>query len=315
MPNDPLINNIAGMAMQILHEAQGVRDISGLHAGDSVESTAEPASGSDEIAISNGISESLLKSLICEYPILQDGTRDPSIENVRDIILHDEDKITQIAENYKREIFPEFNLISGTYNAISGEVEERWGIIELGTIFDSLSAELAGTSGHVLRMQLPTNLIQEYSIDARAASRGVRGINAIVSGFVSSFSSVANNRIAIYAGASSERAGTFYYRNDSLDGLEALSEFVRTNNLRFAYRLHDFRISSADKAQFYIQSGNNIFSSENGKVAEIKYSAFPAPEIPGNAAASAPEQISRPEVPAIVEPIAEEIKNQEDEEK
>ena len=34
MPNDPVINNIASMAMQILHEAQGVRDISGAVPGD-----------------------------------------------------------------------------------------------------------------------------------------------------------------------------------------------------------------------------------------------------------------------------------------
>lgn len=315
MPNDPVINNIAGMAMQILHEAQGVRDISGLHSGDAVESTAEPDPGSNEIIISNGIPESLLKSLICEYPILQDGTGDPSIENAQDIIFHDGDKITQIADNYKREILPKFNLISGTYNAISGEVEEHWGIIELGTIFDSLSAELAGTSGHILRMLLPTTLVQAYSIDARSASRDVRSINAIVAGFVSSYASVANERLAIYATSTSERSGTIYYRNDSLDGLEALSEFVKTNNLRFAYRLYNFRISSADKAQFYIKSGNNVFSSENGEVAEIKYFAFPAPKSSGDELASAPEQISRPETPAIIEPIAEEIKNQEDEEK
>ena len=114
----------------------------------------------------------------------------------------------------------------------------------------------------------------------------------------------------------------WYY--PAVEGVEDLETFIQwlTDNPKYIYLrvLNPIESDIGNPIPYVIESDYTV--SVSAGTAEITYSGI-APEETNDALASAPEQINRPEIPAIVEPetpaivepIAEEVKNQEDEEK
>ena len=316
MPNDPVINNVAGMVMQILHEAQGVRDISGAVLGD--YETISPEAGAS-VQIVNAESGVPFKKLVNILPRqAQDGSGTPAPDNVRKIPTYDK----AIIRNGNAEPF-EVKL----ENFYAGEV-------------DFVAKRVKST---IIRVKIPADV--EWVLSAEGSfsyfianntnlpiwikttgGRWAVGENCMVN-FVSGSTQLLEGCFGLYT-AGGSTSNRIYYRlgaSQDFENADAFKAWLAENEFYIYYALQTPEISPVETTILYVLMPEYTISADYGTLT-IEYSGI-APEetnnAPGDGLASVPERISRPEIPAIVEPetpaivepIAEEIKNQEDEEK
>ena len=307
MPNDPTINNIAGMAMQILHEAQGVRDISGAVMGD--YETISPETGAS-VQIVNAQSGVPFEKLVNTLPMQeQEGTGTPAIDNVRKI------------PTYEKSI-----LRNGTAAPFEVKLENFY----TGEV-DFIARQVKST---LIRVKIPADV--DWRLEEGATFNFFIVDNAGVPPWIRStgtrFTAGENCQVMFVAGSQNLTAGRFglysattypsriYYRpaeGQEFEDADAFKAWLAENEFYIYYLLSTPEISSIETTIPYVLMPEYTVSADYGTLS-IEYSGI-APEetseSPGDASASMPEQITMPETPAIIEPIAEEIKNQEDEEK
>lgn len=311
MPNDPVITNIAGMAMQILHEAQGVRDISGAVLGD--YETISPAAGAS-VQIVNAESGVPFKKLVNILPMkAQEGSGAPALDNVRKIPAY-EKSILRNGNSAPFEVELE-NFYAGKVDFIARQVEStivrekipsdvNW-VFNEGTNFNFFMVDNAG---------IPRWL------RASSSGRFSTGENCQVV-FAGSTADLLAGRFALFTGSANPQR--MYYRptaEQEFEDADAFKAWLSENDFYIYYALATPKIIPIKTTIPYVLRPEYTISADYGTLS-IEYSGI-APEESADLA-SVPEQISRPEIPAIVEPetpaivepIAEEIKNQEDEEK
>jgi len=306
MPNDPVINNIASMAMQILHEAQGVRDISGANAADYEQISPQTAAS---IRISNARQGVPFLSLINNLPqASQTGTGTPALDNVRPLnqytksVIHNSDGLMPI----------EVNLPDGVYG---GNVD----YINRKIVLDIVRVQLPSDGEWVtLGTVQPKYYIMDGGIIDYVKSGNKVLIGENCRAEWGSASNLSENTVVLYGSAG--HAGRVYYQAPESAGI-ASADDLRTwlaNNPIYIYvRAVNPITIPFDATIPYVLLPEYTISAEIGTLT-VKYSGIATEGTSGGLGAGlapAPEQINEPETPAIVEPIAEEIKNQEDEEK
>lgn len=312
MPNDPVINNIAGMAMQILHEAQGVRDISGAVPGD--YETISPTAGAS-VQIANAETGKPFESFVVTLPQQErSGEGLPALDNLR--IMPDYDKI--VVQNGNAAPI-DIILPDAFYGGVVDLIGKRAACDILRVrISPDATWTIAGGSA------LTTVFVAEDAMPAysgrTANNRFSQGEN-YGGGFYSSYSTIPASRYALHADRDTSSRCWIYPAVEGVDTVEALKQWLTENEIYIYLRvLNPIESDIGNPIPYVIESNYTV--SVSAGTAEITYSGI-APEETSDALASVPEQINRPEIPAIVEPetpaiiepIAEEIKNQEDEEK
>lgn len=307
MPNDPVITNIAGMAMQILHEAQGVRDISGAVMGD--YETISPETGAS-VQLVNAQRGVPFKKLVNILPMqAQEGTGTPALDNVRKIPMY-EKSILRNGTSVPYEVKLE--------NFYAGEV-------------DFIARQVKST---IIRVKIPADV--DWRLEEGSTFNFFIVDNAGVPPWIRStgmrFSAGENCQVMFVAGSTNLTAGRFglygastypsriYYRpseEQEFTDVDAFKAWLAENDFYIYYLLADPEISPIETTIPYVLEPEYTISADYGTLS-VEYSGIAPEETSGGLGAGlapVPEQISRPETPAIVEPIAEEIKNQEDEEK
>lgn len=308
MPNDPVINNIAGMTMQILHEAQGVRDISGAVMGD--YETISPETGAS-VQIVNAQSGVPFKKLVNILPRqAQEGSGTPAPDNVRKIPMYDK-AIIRNGNAVPLEVELE-NFYAGAADLIAKQVKST--IIRAKIPADAewvLSAEGAFSYFIANNTGLPI-------WNKATGERFVVGENCQAI-FVGGSSQLVEGGFGLYT-AGGNTSNRLYYRlnaSQNFENVDAFKAWLTENEFYIYYTLQTPVISSIETTIPYVLASEYTISADYGTLS-VEYSGI-APEETNNALgdglSSVPEQISTPETPAIIEPIAEEIKNQEDEEK
>lgn len=317
MPNDPVITNIAGMAMQILHEAQGVRDISGAVPGDyEIISPAADAS----VQIANAETGRPFESFVVTLPPQErsgEGTATP--ENPRIMPVYE--KITvQNGEAAPIDIILPDAFYGGTVDLIGKRAV--CDILRVRIPPDASWRVAGNTSGESI-VFIADDVLPSYT-GRTVNNRYAQGENCNP-GFYSSYSTVPAGRCALYADQASSRRMWYYPAAEGVTDVETFVQWLRDNPKYIYLRvLNPIESDIGNPIPYVIESDYTV--SVSAGTAEITYSGITPEETsesPSDVLASAPEEISRPEIPeivepetpAIVEPIAEEIKNQEDEEK
>lgn len=307
MSNDPVINNIAGMAMQILHEAQGVRDISGAMLGD--YETISPEAGA-LVQIVNAQSGVPFKKLVNILPMQeQEGTGTPALDNVRKIPTY-EKSILRNGTAAPYEVKLE-NFYAGEVDFIARQVKSTIIRVKIPADVDWRLQEGATFNFFIVDDSGLPNWVQ-----STAGNRFAAGENCQI-GFVNASSNLLPGRFALFSAAT--YPARMYYRpaaDQEFADVEAFKAWLTENEFYIYYLLETPVISPIATTIPYVLEPAYTISADYGTLS-VEYSGI-APEETGDtdaALASAPEQISRPETPAIVEPIAEKITNQEDEEK
>ena len=308
MPNDPVINNIAGMAMQILHEAQGVRDISGAVPGD--YETISPEAGAS-VQIVNARSGVPFKRLVNNLPMQeQEGSGTPATDNVRKIPAYDK-AVLRNGDAAPYEVKLE-NFYAGEVDFIARQVKR--------TI---IRAKIPADANWQLQTGSSFNFFVVHDSGllpwAQTASdnRFVTGENCNIA-FSNSSTVLSPGRFGLFTGSTNPTR--MYYRpseEQEFADVDAFKAWLAENDFYIYYLLSTPEISPIETTIPYVLEPEYAISTDYGTLT-VEYSGIAAEETSGGedaGLASAPEQISRPETPAIVEPIAAEIKNQEDEEK
>lgn len=308
MPNDPVINNIASMAMQILHEAQGARDISGAVPGD--YETLSPVAGAS-VQIVNAQSRVPFKKLVNILPMkAQEGSGTPALDNVRKIPAY-EKSILRNGNSDPFEVELE-NFYAGKVDFTARQVESA--IIRVRIPADVDWQLRAGTS------------FNYFIVNDAGIPRWLRGSSS------GRFATGENCQI-VFAGSTADLlAGGFalstvtatpqkmYYRpaaEQEFEDADAFKAWLTENDFYIYYALVTPKIIPIKTTIPYVLRPEYTISADYGTLS-VEYSGIAPEGTSGGLGAGwvpAPEQIIRPETPAIVEPIAEEIKNQEDEEK
>lgn len=317
MPNDPVINNIASMAMQILHEAQGVRDISGAVPGD--YETISPTAGAS-VQIANAETGRPFDSFVVTLPPQErSGEGSPSPENLRILPVYEKIEV-QNGNNAPIEIILPDDFYGGTVDLINKRA--ACDILRVRVPPDA-SWRIAGNTSGESVVFIADDALPSYT-GKTANNRYAQGENCNP-GFYSSYSNLPAGRCALYADQASSRRMWYYPAAEGVTDVETFVQWL-TDNPKYIYLrvLNPIESDIGNPIPYVIESNYTV--SVSAGTAEITYSGI-APEetseSPGDVLASVPEEISRPEIPAIVEPetpaivepIAEEIKNQEDEEK
>lgn len=309
MPNDPVITNIAGMAMQILHEAQGVRDISGAVPGD--YETISPTAGAS-VRIVNAETGRPFESFVLTLPPQEqsgEGTATP--ENPRIMPVYEKIAV-QNGDATPIDIILPDDFYGGVVDLISKRA--ACDILRVRVPPDASWKIVGNTSGESVVFAADDAL---PSYTGRVSNnRYARGENCDLV-FRSSYSRVPAGSCSLYADQASSQWMWYYPAAEGVTDVETFVQWL-IDNPKYIYLrvMNPIKSDIGNPIPYVIESNYTV--SVSAGTAKITYSGI-APEeasnAPGDALASAPEQISRPETPAIVEPIAEEIKNQEDEEK
>lgn len=302
MPNDPVISSISGMLMQILHEAQGVRDISGAVPGD--YETLSPAAGAS-VQIVNAETGRPFESFVVTLPPQeQAGTGDPALDNVR--IMPKYEKI--IVQNGDAEPI-EISLPDDFYGGVVDLIGRR-ASCDIRRVRIPPDADWAIAYGSGLTTVFVAQNGMPPYIGRTPDGRYTRGEN-FSGAFYLRAANVPASRYALYADRTSSNLCWIYPAVEGVDTVEALRQWLTENEIYIYLRVWNPIESDIGNPIPYVNEPNYTVSVSAG-TAEITYSGI-APE--GTSGGLGAGMASAPETPAIVEPTAEEIKNQEDEEK
>ncbi len=307
MPNDPVINSVAGMVMQIMHEARGMRDISGANVADYEQISPTTAAS---IRISNARSGVPFLSLINNLPrASQSGAGTPSLDNVRPLnqytksVIHNSDGLMPIEVNLPDGVY------GGKVNYINREIVLD--IVRVQLPSDGNWVKLQGSS--FTKYYITEGGIIEY---ARGTNKVLIGENCTVGWGASS--DLSENTVVLYQ--SQGYPGRVYYQAPESAGIASVDDFktwLADNPIYIYVRAVNPITIPFDVPIPYVLLPEYTISAEIGTLT-VKYSGIASEGTSGGLGAGlapAPEQINEPETPAIVESIAEEITNQEDEEK